>query len=110
MGTEAQTALFKLKQLGEKKLVAEEMLPFYKRPFSVNLSKDYIVLIRETLCTCLAKLQQGKLSVVDQRNTLNLLFLYQANIDSLIACRIELKHIFDMTELNKIKELQDLLD
>lgn len=49
MGSEGLQASHKVKVLGDKKLVAEEMLPFYKRQYAVNCSRDYIVLLRETL-------------------------------------------------------------
>lgn len=35
MGTEAQTASFKTRALGDKKLLAEEMLPYFKGPFAI---------------------------------------------------------------------------
>ena len=72
------------------------MLPFYKRAFSVNLSKDYIVQLRENLCQCLKRHSEN---IEGQRDALSMIYLYQANIDCLIACRIELKHIFDQAEL-----------
>ena len=38
MGIEAQKALFKLNARGEKQLVAEEMLPYFKTSYSVYCS------------------------------------------------------------------------
>ena len=43
MNTDAQSATYKVKSLGEKKLIGEEMLPFFKAPFAVYGSKSYLV-------------------------------------------------------------------
>ena len=43
MSTDAQAISFKIENLGEKELVDEEMLPYYKSPFAINLSKSYFV-------------------------------------------------------------------
>ena len=40
-----------------------------------------------------------------QSNVLNLLHIYYANINSLIACRINLKELFDEQELKAITKM-----
>ena len=35
MSTDAQTTLYKVKALGDKKLLAEEMLPYFKAPYAI---------------------------------------------------------------------------
>lgn len=49
MSTEAQSASYKARMLGDKKLIGEEMLKYYKAPFSVYLCKSYFILLREQL-------------------------------------------------------------
>lgn len=41
-----------------------------------------------------------------QSNALNLLKIYQANIECLVACRIEMKEILPEDELRMLKALQ----
>ena len=41
-----------------------------------------------------------------QSNVLNLQLIYQANLDCLMACRIEMKQILPNAELKKIQEFQ----
>jgi len=79
LGVEAQTALFKLQKLGERQLVGEEMLPFFKTSYSVYCTSSYLVLIRESLESAIEKLKEGKVNLTDQANALNLLYLYLAN-------------------------------
>ena len=49
MGLHAQEMSYRVKELGEKRLVGEEMLEYYKPPFAVYLNKSYFILIRQTL-------------------------------------------------------------
>ena len=75
------------------------MLPYYKRQYAVNCSQDYLILVREILQEQLTKLESGKITTFNQKNALSMLILYQGNIDCLIACRIEFKHILPSEEL-----------
>ena len=106
MGVEALSASYKVKSMGDKKLLAEEMLPFFKSAFSVSCCKSYFILIRESLEEHIAKLDDGKITTIKQSNVLNLLRIYKANIDCLVAIRIELKHILPEAELRAITALQ----
>ena len=49
MGVDALSASYKVKSMGDKKLLGEEMLPYFKYAFSVSCCKSYFILIRETL-------------------------------------------------------------
>ena len=53
MSTEAQTALFKLNQMGDKKLSGEEMLPYVKRKYAVACTKSYINVLTEAISSAL---------------------------------------------------------
>ena len=106
MSTEAQQASFKACALGDKKLLGEEMLPYFKAPFAIYGSKSYFILIREVLEEQLTKLDDGKITTDKQSNVLNLLRIYQANVECLVACRIEMKDILPETELRSIKAFQ----
>ena len=112
MGVEAQTALFKVKNLGSKQLVAEDMLPFFKRSYSVYCSRSYLILLRECLEQALEKISndQDQVSLFNQANALNLLYLYLANLQSLIACSIQFKIIFSEEEMKALKVLEDALE
>lgn len=59
MSTEAQSASFKATALGDKKLLGEEMLPYFKAPFAIYGSKSYFTLMREVLEEQLSKLDDG---------------------------------------------------
>jgi hypothetical protein len=48
---------------------------------------------------------EGKLSLTKQANALNLLYLYSANFQSLLACRIDLKTIFVDARITQLKLL-----
>ena len=106
MGFNAQEASHKVNELGETKLIGEEMLKFYKSPFAVNCNKNYFIALRQALEEHLAKLKAGNLSKIKQANALNLINIYQANIDSLTACRIELKEILPQNEMDLINVCQ----
>lgn len=41
-----------------------------------------------------------------QSNVLNLIHLYQANVDCLTTCRIEMKNILPDSELLKVRDMQ----
>ena len=106
MGVEALSASFKVKSLGDKKLLKEEMLPYFKSAFAISCCKSYFILIRQSLAEHISKLSEGKITPIKQANVLNLLRIFQANIDCLTAIRIELKHILPESELKAIHELQ----
>jgi len=55
-------------------------------------------------------MSEGKISVICQANTLNLIHLYLANFQSFIACRINFKEALPLEELKALKALQDKLD
>ena len=106
MSTDAQTASYKVKALGDKKLLAEEMLPYFKSPYAIYGSKSFLVLIRQALEEHYAKLSDGRITTLKQSNVLNLIYIYQANIECLTACRTEMKHILPESELKLIHALQ----
>ena len=64
MSTDAQAMSFKVKNLGDKKLLAEEMLPYFKSPFAVYGSKSYFIQIRLTLADHFDKLNDGKITTM----------------------------------------------
>ena len=106
MSTDAQTASYKVKVLGDKKLLGDEMLPYFKAPYAIYGSKSYLILIRQALEDHFTKLNDGKISTFKQSNVLNLIHIYQANIDCLMACRLEMKHILPESELKLIHAFQ----
>ena len=62
MSIDAQTVSFKARALGDKKLLAEEMLPYFKAPFAIYGSKSYLIQIRIALEDHFAKLNDGKIT------------------------------------------------
>ena len=60
--------------------------------------------IRVALEEQIDKLNNGRITLMKQSNVLNLLLIYQANLDCLMACRIEMKQILPNAELKKIQE------
>lgn len=78
------------------------MLGYYKTPFAVNCSKSFMVVLRQALEDHLSKLKQGSRSTLKQANALNLIKLFQANLDCMKACRIDLKEILPDSEFNLI--------
>jgi hypothetical protein len=64
MGCEAMSASFKVKSMGDKKLLNEEMLPYFKSPFAISCCKSYFILIRQALEEELAKLNDGKITTM----------------------------------------------
>lgn len=110
MSTEAQTAIFKLGQLGDKKLAGEEMLAFIKRKFSVVCSKDFISILRSALSTQIEKVVEGRVTTMVQKNLLDLILVFRANIECLVACRIELKDLLSEDEQRAIKMMQKKID
>ncbi len=56
------------------------MFPYFKRSYSVYCTRDYLILIRESLSQALEKMNKDKESIFNQANTLNLLYLYLANL------------------------------
>ena len=107
MSTDAQTASFKVKTLGDKKLLAEEMLPYFKAPYAIYGAKSYLIQLRLALEDHYAKLGSGKITTLKQSNVLNLIHIYQANIDCLTACRTEMKHVLPESELKQIHAFQN---
>lgn len=105
MGVEAMSASYKVKSLGDKKLLNDEMLPYFKSAFSISCCKSYFILIRKALDEHIGKLNEGRITTVKQANVLNILRIFQANIDCLTAIRIELKHILPENELRAIHDL-----
>ena len=81
-------------------------MEYYKVPFAVNCNKSFLILIRQSLEDHLQKLKQGKITALKQSNVLNLIHIYQANLDSCIACRISLKDLLPEREHNLINLLQ----
>ena len=82
------------------------MLEYYKAPYAVYCNKSYFVLIRQALEEHMAKLKQGSITTVKQSNVLNLIKIYQANIDCARVCRINLKEILPENEVNLINVFQ----
>lgn len=106
MGTASLTTSHKVKQLGDKSLLNEEMLPFFKRPFAISCCRSYLILIRENLVESIAKLEDGKITNLKQFAVLNLLRIYQANIDCMATIRANLKRILPESEFRAILALQ----
>ena len=106
MSTDAQSASYKVNNLGDKKLLAEEMLPYFKTPYAIQCSKSYLVLVRQALEEHFTKLNEGRITTMKQSNVLNLIYIYQANIDCLTACRIEMKQILPEAELKLVHVFQ----
>ena len=65
-----------------------------------------MTLLREALEDHIDKLNEGKITLQKQSNVLNLLHIYQANINGMTACRIEMKEILPETEINLIHTFQ----
>ena len=105
MGVESLTASHKVKSLGDKKLLNDEMLPFFKRPFAVSCCKSNFILIRENLVEKINALN-GRITTIKQLNVLNLLRIYQANIDCMTAIRADLNKILPESELHAIHAMQ----
>lgn len=78
------------------------MLPFFKRPFAISCCKSNFILIRENLEEHIAKLNDGKITIIKQLTVLNLLRIYQANIDCMSAIRADLKSILPESEIRAI--------
>lgn len=106
MAFEARTVQYKIFLLKEKRLEGDEMLPFIKHPFSNYFSRTYLVALRESIEEQVQKLIQGPMDFIKQSNVLNILHIYSANINSLLACRINLKEIFEEKELKAIHNMQ----
>lgn len=106
MGKSAQSVSYKARALGEKKLLNEEMLPYFKFPYAVQCTKSNMILVRETLEKHLDQLSEGKVTTLKQSNAYNLIQIYQANIDCVTAIRIELKHFLPESELKAIHAMQ----
>ena len=83
-----------LGKLGNKKLDADNILTFYKVPYAVYGSKSFLVLIRQALQDSIEELNNGN-GVFRQSNALHLLNVYKANFESLLACRMNIKDIFE---------------
>ena len=106
MGKGAQSVSYKARALGEKKLLNEEMLPYFKFPYAVQCTKSNMILVRQTLEKHLDQLSEGKVTTLKQSNAYNLIQIYQANIDCVTAIRIELKHFLPESELKAIHAMQ----
>ena len=88
------------------------MLKFFKYPFAVYCSQEYLSLLRETLLLMLSKDMQGVASItaIQLKNTLNLLTILQANIDCMVTIRIKLKSFLSEEEHIEMRNLQAQLD
>jgi len=67
-------------------------------------------LLRQSLEAAIDKISEGKISLISQANTLNLVHLYLANFQSFIACRINFIEALPLEEIKALKVLQDKLD
>ena len=106
MSLDAQSMSYKVNKLDDKNLIGEEMLEYYKAPYAVYCNKSYFILIRQALEDHMVKLKQGSITTVKQSNVLNLIKIYQANIDCARVCRINLREILPENEVNLINVFQ----
>ena len=113
MGTKAAEVSDKIEKAGvHKQPEGTEMLKFFKYPFAVYCSQEYLSLLRETLSSQLSKVLQGgaEITAIQLKNTLNLLAIQQANIDCMVTIRIKLKSFLSEEERKKMRDLQAQLD
>ena len=86
------------------------MLEIYKYRGSVFCSKLYFMKLIQTFEEFVKQYEAGRVTANMQLDIKNLLHLIKGNIQSLIACRIDIKDLMSQIELSCIGTLQDKLD
>ena len=86
------------------------MLEIYKYRGSVFCSKLYFMKLIQTFEEFVKQYEAGRVTTNMQLDIKNLLHLIKGNIQSLIACRIDIKDLMSQIELSCIGTLQDKLD
>ena len=65
MGVEAHNVILKIKSLGNKKIINEEMFDYYKIPFAVYLSEEFFYAVRMALHESIKAVRFNNLKLVD---------------------------------------------
>ena len=105
MSVDAQEAVAKIDKLGNKKVVEENMLPFFKVPYAVYPTKSFFNQVRLALVDMIAEINDGgQASTLKQSNLLSLLHIYYANVRTLEVCHVDLKEFFEAEELEVVRE------
>ena len=113
MGTKAEEVSDQIEKARvNKHPEGNEMLKFFKYPYAVYCSQEYLSLLRETLSSQLSKLQQDGAAITGMqlKNTLNLLTILQANVDCLAMIKIKPKSFLSEEERQRMRDLQEQLD
>ena len=96
-----------LKATGSKPLVNEELLDYFKAPFSTFLGRDFINILVEQVTSLNESCYTGKLKATSLFSLLNLLRLLNNNLNHMKRCRLPLEKILNAEDMAKTKAMND---
>lgn len=106
MSIEAVQASERARLLRESsELSGQEMFAFFRAPYAIKVSSNYLVQIREALEESFDGLNNGRITLIKQSIVLSLLHIFEANINCLIKCRLQMNQVLPLAELKKIQQL-----
>lgn len=86
------------------------MLAYVKTKFTVSMSKSYFIVLRKAICDLIDKVTTGRVTTTVQKNLLDLIHVFIANVECMVACRIQFPDLLPKDELRLLKQMQDKLD